>query len=380
MMRINLQNLIAATLLLTATGTVSAQESEEEINIEDVSLEALLGLELDAGGMGSFGRVLQGDDDARVFIHGFSVNELRDFREFETEFFNLIVGGRISDDVLTEVQVEGAENGKEISLKYAQVDVQLLEDKVIARFGKFLAPVGSFNEYLYPEYLNKMVFPPLSHLTILPRGFTREGAQVRGQVPMGEHPLNYAVYIANNAVDAMEAAPEPGEEEEEELSSFISTATEEGRHRKAVGGRIGMHMFKNMEVGVSGYLGSFQEQAKSPLTIIDVDASWHDEHLTLRSEFIYARKSHDGESEDRTGAFFQAAYRIGDNKIEPAAQVDFTRGFEEDASNRTTFTGGLNLYPYPQEAPLLVVKIHEAYSLSDAEDESTTQVQVGLGF
>ena len=72
---------------------------------------------------------------------------------------------------------------EEIEVRYAQLDFKLLpnSDALILRTGKFLTPAGEFNEYLYPEYLNKGINRAYVNREIVPSAWGEVGIQLRGK-------------------------------------------------------------------------------------------------------------------------------------------------------------------------------------------------------
>jgi hypothetical protein len=55
---------------------------------------------------------------------------------------------------------------------------------LIARAGFFEAPVGAFNEYLYPDFLRITGLPPLFSLGVVPALWSEVGLQLRGRIPL----------------------------------------------------------------------------------------------------------------------------------------------------------------------------------------------------
>jgi len=362
-----------------------AQPTGEEgpVDITEISLEELLQVEIDAGEASGFGSRLhaqrrQGGD---VFLHGFAITEFTKFEgepaTAELEYLNLIAGAKVGDHVVFEAQLETRENGREVEMKYGQIDVKVAPE-IILRFGKFLAPIGTFNEYLYPEYLNKMVFPPFTHQAIMPRGLTAVGGQVRGKHELSKgNNFNYALFIANNPIEE-EEEPTMGDEEEE-IASFISGTNEmDSLTRKAFGGRLGARLLDRIDAGVSGYVGTYEVEDKSKLFVFDADLSYKHEGLALRGEFLWAHKEDDVEDESVGGFFVQAAYKLWHDRIEPAVQYDQVWGFDTEGLDRKSITAGINTYPF--EDALLVFKLHGEMAFVDDETLSSLQMQLGLGF
>lgn len=138
-----------------------------------------------------------------------------------------------------ELEFEIAENGDtETALEFGQVDL-LVHDNATLVFGKFLSPVGQFQERLHANWINRLPDPPagFGHDGVQPGA--EVGAQVRGGVSIGRSRLNYAVAVGNGPrLDAMGAVMTEG------------FGSDDGGN-KAISGRIGFLPVPELEVGAS---------------------------------------------------------------------------------------------------------------------------------
>lgn len=138
-----------------------------------------------------------------------------------------------------EAEIEIGENGEtEFALEYSQLDL-LLHDNATLVVGKFLSPVGQFQERLHPSWINRLADAPagFGHDGLQPGA--EVGAQLRGAVPFGRSRLNYALAVGNGP----------------RLDPAGAVMTEgfgrDDNGDKAVSGRIGFLPLPFIEVGFS---------------------------------------------------------------------------------------------------------------------------------
>ena len=138
-----------------------------------------------------------------------------------------------------EAEIEISEAGEtEFTLEYSQLDL-LLHDNATLVIGKFLSPVGQFQERLHPSWINRLADAPagFGHDGLQPGA--EVGLQLRGGVPVGRSRLNYALAVGNGPrLDAMGAVMTEG------------FGGDDNRN-KAISGRIGILPIPYVEVGVS---------------------------------------------------------------------------------------------------------------------------------
>ncbi|MDH7600255.1 MAG: hypothetical protein QHH07_11580, partial [Sedimentisphaerales bacterium] len=146
--------------LAQALGQELAHGVDQQADLDDIysmDLEELLQVEIQTDKPGWFGTQL-GQLDVKPYVHGYAVFDYRDYdlnrrREVETfdmHYFNVLVGANVKDRLAAEVLLEYEHGGDEIGIRYGLLDYKLT-DWAILRMGKFLVPMGRFNEYFSPE-------------------------------------------------------------------------------------------------------------------------------------------------------------------------------------------------------------------------------------
>lgn len=139
----------------------------------------------------------------------------------------------------SEAEIEIAETGETgFTLEYSQLDL-LLHDNATLVIGKFLSPVGQFQERLHPSWINRLADAPagFGHGGVQPGA--EAGVQLRGGVPLGRSRLNYALAVGNGPrLDPM------GEVMTEGFGR-------DDNRNKAISGRIGFLPLPYVELGAS---------------------------------------------------------------------------------------------------------------------------------
>lgn len=144
----------------------------------------------------------------------------------------------------SELEIEVAEDGKtETALEYGQLDI-LLHDNITLVVGKFLSPVGQYQERLHPSWINRLPSAPpgFGHDGLQPGADV--GVQVRGGIPFGRSRLTY-VLAAGNGPRLMEG------EGALEMEGFGG----DDNGNKAISGRIGFLPLPYLEIGASFMTG-----------------------------------------------------------------------------------------------------------------------------
>lgn len=212
-----------------------------------------------------------------------------------------------------------APNGEtETELESANLNL-FLGDYAVLTAGKFLSPLGQFQQNYHAPWINKLASRPV--------GFGEEasgaplsnvGAQVRGGFPINQSfKANYAVFVAN--APALELN---GAEDEIEMISN-EAATSAPNNKKIYGGRFSFFPLPLLELGVSaaggdtaleGLLGSGDDRTYRAR---GYDFAWqHGKNLDLRGEYLRQRiGNEDGVYAAVPGAtwsarYLQAAYKF----------------------------------------------------------------------
>lgn len=199
---------------------------------------------------------------------------------FEATHFNPIVTARMGDSLGAELELEI--EGPEIAAEYAFLDVKI-PGKMTLRLGKFLVPLGRFNEVLHASFRWPMVTRPLVFRTVLPAVWPDIGAQLRGRVRFSSGgALDYAVAVINglggSAALPGSLPPEasPGPAKAAEFGRSLRFNYKDNNSDKAVGGRLGFSInpgsvFGATTLGMSAYTGDVDSAGAVRLTILDVD-------------------------------------------------------------------------------------------------------------
>jgi hypothetical protein len=125
---------------------------------------------------------------------------------------------------------------------------------------------------------------------------------------------------------------------------------------KAAGGRIGFKPTKEMEFGFSYYTGAYTIDGRQDLDIMDFDAEFKKNDLTIRGEYVQANQQTSGADLTKHGFYAEAAYRVN-RFLEPVIRYD--RANLDNGSNHTIerSTIGLVFYPKPNLHPLFNFKV-----------------------
>lgn len=309
---------LSILLLLCTITSLNVYSQEGEISLED-----LLDLDIDKlveiqssgrGDVGSFGYRL-GDNASKFQIHGYTTNEFISAQNgvstFDNHYYNIFVGSNIGEKIFAEIQLEYEHGGEEIQARYAQVDYKV-SDLLIIRTGKFLVPINVFNEYLYPEYINKAISRPFMNRNITPTAWAEVGLQLRGSFDINEKTKGfYSAYVVNGLEG----------EEGGDIRSMRNNHRDRNSDNKAFGGKFG---FKSggFEFGTGVYTGKYTEDGEQGLTIFSTDLGYIKNGFTLRAEYNMANMETTSRTINRDGASITGSYVIKD-KVEPVIRYDF---------------------------------------------------------
>ncbi|VAW04762.1 hypothetical protein MNBD_ALPHA05-1542 [hydrothermal vent metagenome] len=166
--------------------------------------------------------------------------------EFTSARFNPGFHFQYKDLVLLEAELEVSVDGDgetQVELEYTQADIFLHNNATLV-VGKFLSPVGQFQERLHPTWINRLSNPPagFGHDGVQPA--SELGAMLRGGVSVGSTIVTYAVAVGNGPRVSHEGGV-----------SFEAVAGDDNSN-KAVSGRIGFLPLPYLEVGASFLVGN----------------------------------------------------------------------------------------------------------------------------
>lgn len=307
----------------------------------------------------------------------------------------------------TELEIETSDDGEtEIALEFSQLNF-LVHDNLTIVAGKFLSPIGQFQERLHPSWINRSINVPagFGHGGVQPTSDT--GIMLRGGVATTDDLIFTYSFAAGNG-------PRFGHDEDElELEGF----GRDNDSNKSLGGRIAMVHSSSLEFGFS-YLnaglnaeeellddGDLELAKNAKYRLFGADLAYSNGPWDIRAEYLNSKSTPSGgvliveeEIEEGHGGaepvnwktwYTQVAYRlsgISDNpilaKIEPVIRYGQFRVSVEDelisnSENRWNF--GVNYWA----APSIVIKAgieRRNYILTERTDETRYQMQLAYGF
>lgn len=299
---------------------------------------------------------------------------------------------RFKDWIMFEAELETVtedDGSTGVDLEYSQINL-MLSDNVTFVVGKFLSPIGAFQERLHPAWINKSVDRPagLSHHGVAPG--SEMGIMLRGGVPTGDDfTFQYAFAVGNG--------PQFDIPTEIALEGFGA----DNDKNKSLAGRVSVLHKSSVEVGFSYMTASISGPEitdatmtrESDYRLYGVDASYTNGPWDLRFEFLHSRvtpvKGMDMRERTFEAWYTQAAYRLSgvtDNpvlsKFEPVVRYGEYRlkngGVIVDVSEKR-WNVGVNYWL----APSIVVKAHverRDYFLTSQPDETRYQLQFAYGY
>lgn len=305
---------------------------------------------------------------------------------FEVGHFNPVFHWLYKDFLLVEaeLQFELEDGDTTVDLEYADINY-FVNDRLTLVAGKYLSPVGQFQERLHPTWVNKLPTPPagFGHGGVQP--LSDVGIQARGGIPVGNATLTYSVAVGNG--------PQGGHHGPE-LEGF----GEDNNSDKAVSGRVGFLPMPNVEFGASFLTAKIpgEEAPSGPVTEGDLDLWGLDAAYTpgpwdVRVEYLnstlgehFSRAGHGDETsslipETEWEAWYvQGARQFG--KWEPVVRYgEFEAQGNPDwiESARKEWTVGLN-YLF---APSVIGKVaFQTVEPDEGEDFDRYLVQLAYGF
>jgi hypothetical protein len=250
----------------------------------------------------------------------------------------------------------------------------ILSDHFTLVAGRYITPIGFFNERINHEWINKLPDPPLMFRQVSPQ-ISTDGLELRGATYLGSLPvkLEYSLYGGNG----FELSGPPGS-----VNSVLNDVADLGTitggpdevDAKAIGGRLGLWVpCWGLTAGFSAYLNSpYAPGSPDQMELWQFDAGWHKGNWDLRFEFCrnyQEAATFIGKNILRTGLYAQVAYRFGDATDRILQNIELVYRFSSarfrgidfaaldlsafadspvDAPvNRDQHTVGINYYFYP---------------------------------
>lgn len=280
------------------------------------------------------------------------------------------------------------------SLEYAQLDF-LVNDYLTIVAGKFLSPIGQFQQALHPPWINK--------LPDRPAGFVEDGGDeplndvglmARGGFPLGSMKATYAVYVGNG--------PRMGAG-----GPVLTGFAGDNNSDKAVGGRVSIFVLPHLEFGLSGMRARIKgmDAVSGPVSqanykMIGGDFAFTQGNWDIRGEYIHSRLGTIASALSLADPvpilipattwnnwYVQASYRlagISDDSIvrnfEPVFRYSqiHVNGFNNFAQNQENrWSAGMDYW----FAPSIVAKIaYENRHFLNSGTDNVFHAQVAFGF
>jgi len=249
-------------------------------------------------------------------------------RSFNSANFNPIFHFQYKDFLFFETEIETmtlAEGGTKVEVEYANLNY-FVNDYVTVFAGKFLSPIGFFKQNLHPSWINKFASaPPGFGHDAVGAPTSDIGAGVRGGFFMGSLKANYALYVGNGPRLELNGAGDEIEMVEAE------GATGNADNTMLVGGRFGVNVLPNLQLGVSA--GSSKVAVEAPggleptrsYEASGFDAAFQYRGFDIRAEYIGQKvgalaSSVAPEEGKWTARYAQAAYRFPGTGWEPVVR------------------------------------------------------------
>jgi hypothetical protein len=300
--------------------------------------------------------------------------------KFQFIEYDPIILLQLNKQFLFESQLEVHTNG--IEPEFAQVD-WMATDWLTVVGGRFMTPIGSFNERLHYLWINKLPDFPIFAWAVVPFDFNLNGVQLRGSKYLFGSPvkMEYAFYAANGwGVPGMGA-----------VTDFVNIQGQTDGSKTinnsiAYGGRVGMWL---PSVGFNGGVSYFGNRPYTRGTdavnvdMWDVDLNYHIGNWDARFEAGQTFQNTTpfiGNNILLQGLYAQIAYRPYDvanqylQKTEAVFRYSLFRGsgytpnqldltaftFRNQVPvSRNQYTFGVNYYPYPSMALRVAFEINQ---------------------
>jgi hypothetical protein len=306
---------------------------------------------------------------------------------------------QLNDHILMEVEVEFGTSETEVS--QAQMDY-IVNDWLTVVAGRFLAPIGFFNERLHPAWINKLPDFPLMMRQVTLADFSENGLQLRGSHYLFGSPvkLEYSLYAANGL-----GVPEEGKLTDLANLAALAETTRDVNEAMAFGGRVGLWVPKyGLAGGFSLYFNRpYGVDQGNDINLWDIDLNYHQGNWDFRLEYAQMFQETTGFLDHnirRRGLYAQLAYRPLDcchrilQNLEFVFRYGFARfkginpaGLQFDAFespvdlpvDRNQYTFGINYYVYPSLQFKIAYEINQEIHGLDLKD-NVFLAQLAWGF
>lgn len=332
------------------------------------------------------------------------------FQEFAPVFLL-----QLNDHILLESEIEFGLD--EVAVSYAQMDY-IVNDWLTVVAGRYLTPIGFFNERLHSPWINKLPDFPLVERQVTPGDFSTNGVQLRGAKYLFCSPvkMEYAAFVANGL-------RLPAERNLTTLANLseLTESTRDINDAIAWGGRIGFWVPEwGVNIGFSTFFNRPYGPENGPrIDLWGIDAGYHKGNWDVRFEYANNfQRSPAPPAEEvampaegdapmpterlrirRRGFYVQAAYRPYDacnrylqntefvfrysrarfSGIDPFA-LDLTafRSPVDAPVDRDQYTFGINYYFYPSLAVKVAYEINQEHGIDLKDNVFLTQFAWGF--
>ncbi|MDH5562825.1 MAG: hypothetical protein OEY91_04280 [Nitrospirota bacterium] len=183
--------------------------------------------------------------------------------------------GDISDRVKFAAEIEFEHGTNDIKVEFASIDY-LIQEPVNLRAGILLLPLGKFN-LLHDAPLRDLTERPLVAQRIIPSTLHQPGIGAYGTFyPSALSKLDYEVYFISGFTNAFGGNSNNLTDSNITVTKGIRDARSDNtgfdnNNGKAVVGRLAFSPLLGIEIGGSGFFGSYDPKSKRPLAIWALD-------------------------------------------------------------------------------------------------------------
>jgi hypothetical protein len=305
---------------------------------------------------------------------------------------------KLNENILLEAELEFGTSGVDVG--YAQMDY-IVNDWLTLVGGRFLGPVGFFNERLHPDWINKMPDFPLMMRQVSLADFSLNGIQARGAKYLCCSPLKleYCFYLANGL-----GAPGDGTLTDLADLGALKETTADVNDAMAFGGRVGLWW---PSVGLNGGISGFFNRAYGPdagndISLWVADLNYHQGNWDARVEFAHMHQDTAGflaQQIHRWGMYAQLAYRPYDagakliQNLEVAFRFSLARfrgidptaldlgAFESPVDvpiNREQYTFGITYYLAPSALVRCAYEVNREHGINLKDNVFLAQLAWGF--
>lgn len=188
---------------------------------------------------------------------------------------------QLNDRILLEAELEFRLEGVEVG--YAQMDY-IVNDWLTVVAGRYLTPIGFFNERLHSAWINKLPDFPLMQRQVSPGDSSLNGLQFRGAKYLFGSPvkMEYSMFLANGL----------GLPKENELTALanlneLKETTTGANNAIAWGGRVGFWIPEiGINFGASALFNRPYSEGAGPfINLWEIDAGFHQGNWDFRFEY-----------------------------------------------------------------------------------------------